>query len=451
MEETKNLTEGKVFGSLIGFAVPILLSLLLQALYGAVDLLVVGRFATTEDVSGVSTGSNVLQMVTNVVTGLTMGITILVGEKIGQKKPEEAGRAIGSGICLFAVCGVILSVLLLAGANSIAGWLNAPTEAVSQTVSYIRICGGGAIFVVAYNVLSAIFRGVGDSRTPFITVLIACFINVAGDLFFVIVCDMGAAGAALATVMAQAISVIVSIFIIRKRKLPFVMTRKDIRFDGRIIGKELKLGAPVGLQDFLVSISFLVVQAIVNDFGVIASAGVGIAEKVCAFIMLVPSAFMQTMSAFTAQNMGAGKERRANEALRTAALTAFFVGLVMSYLSFFQGDTLSGIFSKESDVVAQAHSYLKAYGIDCVLTPFLFCFVGYFNGREKTLFVMLQGLIGAFGVRIPLVYLISRISGATLFHIGLATPASSVVQIILCVVMFVVVNRKKREVISPDV
>ncbi len=446
MEKSRSLTSGNVFKSLLYFAIPVFFSLFLQALYGGADLLIVGRFAGTNDVSGVASGSLLLQTVTNIVTGLSMGITILVGEKIGERKPQEAGKVIGSGICLFAVVGVILMVIMITLTAPIANVLHTPKEAFAQTCAYIRICGGGALFIVAYNVLSAIFRGIGDSRTPLITVLIACITNIVADLVLVGVFGMGAAGAAIATVFAQALSVVISLVIISRKELPFVMKKCDVHFNKNIVLKELKLGTPVGLQEFLVGTSFLVIQAIVNSFGVTASAGVGVAEKVCVFIMLIPSAYMQSMSAFTAQNMGAGKPERARKALFTGIITAFIVGVVMAWLAFFHGNLISSIFSKDAGVITEAHSYLKAYGIDCMLTPFLFCMTGYFNGCEKTLFVMIQGLVGAFCVRIPIAYVVSRISGATLFQIGLATPSSSAVQIVLCLGMLVYMRRKRKNI-----
>lgn len=446
MKRTNRLTEGNILHTLIRFAVPVFFTLFLQALYGGVDLLVVGQFAATADVSGVATGSMLMSTVTMVITGLSMGITILVGERIGRGEPDEAGRAIGGGICLFAAFGVLLTVVLLAGAEPLARLLHAPEEAFAETVEYIRICGGGSLFIVAYNVLGAVFRGIGDARTPLFTVMLACVINIGGDLLLVEGFHLGAAGAALATVAAQAVSVVVSLAVIRRRKdrLPFHFSRRSVRFDGRIITLELRLGLPVALQELLVGTSFLVIQTIVNTFGVTASAGVGVAEKVCVFLMLVPSAYMHSMSAFVAQNMGGGQPRRAKRALGYGILTAFAAGLVMVWLAFFHGDALSLLFAKDAAVAAASHSYLKAYAIDCMLTPFLFCFMGYYNGCEKTLFVMLQGIIGTFGVRIPIAYLVSRIPGATLFQIGLGTPASSTVQIVLCLAMFLYLERRQR-------
>lgn len=443
MARTGNLTEGKIFTTLIKFAVPVFLTLFLQALYGGVDLLIVGQFAETADVSGVATGSMLLSTVTNVTTGVSMGITILVGERIGRGDRNGAGRAIGGGIFLFAVFGVVLTLVMLFGAETLASLLHAPEEAFAETVMYIRICGGGSLFIVAYNVLGAIFRGIGDAKTPLVTVLIACVINILGELLLVEVFHLGAAGAAIATVAAQAVSVIVSLFLIRRKKLPFDFSGKYVRYTKEVVNTEIKLGAPVSLQELLVGISFLVIQTIVNTFGVVDSAGVGVAEKVCVFIMLVPSAYMQSMCAFVAQNRGAGNPRRAKKALGYGVASAFVVGVIMCFVTFLHGDLLSSVFSKDPDVIAASHSYLKAYAIDCLLTPFLFCFTGYFNGCEKTFFVMLQGIIGAFCVRIPVAWMISRMAGATLFQIGLGTPASSLVQIILCVGMFLFLEKRK--------
>ena len=436
MARNYTLTEGHIAGTLARFAVPVCLTLCLQALYGGADLLVVGQFASTADVSGVATGSMLLSTVTMIITGLSLGITILVGRHIGRKKPRQAGDIVGGGIVVFALFGIVLTVLLAGGAELFAALLDAPAEALSQTVQYIRICGAGSLCIVAYNVLGAIFRGIGDFITPLITVAVACAINIAGDLLLVAVFDMGAAGAALATVTAQTVSIVLALLMIRNRALPFILTRRSFSSSFRVAGAIVKLGVPVALQELLVGTSFLVIQMLVNSIGIVASAGVGVAEKVCVFLMLVPSAYMQSMAAFTAQNMGAGLMERAQKGLSCGILTAFSAGCFMSYLSFFHGDALSAVFSADEAVIAASYEYLKAYAVDCLLTPFLFCFMGYYNGCGRTVFVMVQGIVGALLVRIPVVYAISCLDGATLFQIGLGTPASSTVQIILCLLMF---------------
>lgn len=446
MEKTADFTEGRILSRLLRFALPVLAALFLQAMYGAVDLMVVGQFGAPTDVSAVSTGSQIMQTVTSLITGLAMGITILVGQKIGEKRPEQAGDVIGSGICLFGVLAAVLTVLMILGAGFLAGLMHAPDEAFSQTVDYIRICSAGAVFIIAYNVLGSIFRGIGDSRMPLFTVAAACVFNIGGDLLLVAGFHMGAAGAALATVAAQAASVLLSLAVIRRRTLPFTIGKKNLRFERRLVGRILALGTPIALQDLLVSISFLVILAIVNSMGVIASAGVGVAEKLCAFIMLVASAYMQSMSAFVAQNMGAGKPERAKRGPALAGIgTSLMAGVTLFYFSFFHGDAMAGIFARDPQVVAAAADYLKAYAIDCILTSFLFCFVGYFNGCGKTFFVMVQGIVGAFCVRIPVSWFMSRMAGVTLFKIGLATPCSSAVQILLCAAYFIWLSGRSRK------
>ncbi|MBE6957769.1 MAG: MATE family efflux transporter [Ruminococcaceae bacterium] len=451
MNKMQNFTEGKIFSPLIRFAIPVLLALFLQAMYGAVDLLIVGQFSGDSAdifVSAVSTGSQIMMTLTVVITGLAMGLTVYVGEKIGAGRREEAGEIIGSGITLFAVISLIITVLMVLFSTALTELMHAPAEAFDATAWYVTICSAGTLFIVAYNLVGSIFRGIGDSKIPLITVAIACVLNIAGDLLLVAVFRMGSTGAALATVFAQAASVLLSLLIIRKRTLPFAFSRKHLRPKGLHIKAMLRLGTPIALQDLLVSISFLVILAIVNDLGLNESAGIGVAEKVCAFIMLIPSAFMQAMSAFVAQNVGALKHDRARKALWYGIASSLVVGVVVGYFSFFHGDILAGIFTRDAVIIAPAAEYLKAYAIDCVLTAFLFCFMGYFNGCGNTTFVMIQGIIGGIFVRLPVSWAMRKIEPVELFRIGLATPISSAVQIVLCVGFFVIAHllrQRKRE------
>ena len=445
MKRTESFTQGPILLPLVRFALPVLLALLLQTMYGAVDLLVVGQFGEAADVSAVSTGSQLMQSITVVITGLAMGLTVLVGRKIGEGRRQEAGGIIASGMWLFGGLALAVSVAVMASARLLARVMQAPPEALEQTVAYIMICSGGAVFIVAYNLIGSVFRGIGDSKMPLITVAIASALNVAGDLLLVAVLRMGTAGAAIATVFAQAVSVLLSMLLIRRRELPFTLSRRDIRPQGATIRAILRLGTPIALQDLLVSISFLVIIAIVNGLGLIASAGVGVAEKLCGFLMLVPSAYMQSMSAFVAQNIGAGRPDRARKALLCGIATSLAAGVLMGWATFFHGDALAGLFAREGEVILAAAEYLKAYAIDCVLTSFLFCFIGYFNGCGATTFVMLQGIAGAFGVRVPVSWLMSRRTPVSLFHIGLATPCSTMVQIVLCFVAFALLQKKQEQ------
>ena len=445
MKRETTFTEGKILQPLILFAFPVLLALFLQAMYGAVDLLIVGKFASSADVSAVSTGSQIMMTLTNLVSSFAMGTTVLLGQQIGSGKKEEGGRTVGTAIVLFAGIAIVMTTVLMLFAPQISRIMHAPTEAFDKTVAYVRICGGGMLVIVAYNLIGCIFRGLGDSRTPLLTVAIACVCNIAGDLLLCAHFSMGTEGAAFATVFAQVISVIVSFLFIRKKELPFLLKRAHIRIHGDSLHRMAGLGAPIALQDLLVSISFLIILAIVNSMGVIASAGVGVAEKVCAFIMLISSAFMQSISAFVAQNYGAGHMNRAKKALHYGAAVSFVIGVCMFFVSYFHGDVLAGIFSSDPEVIAAAADYLKAYGIDCMFTAIFFCYTGFYNGIGCTKFVMLQGIIGAFGVRVPFSWLMSRQADASLFKIGLATPLSSVLQLVLCLGYMYYLNRMNQE------
>lgn len=445
MNTANDFTKGKILGPLIQFMVPVFLAMFLQAMYGAVDLLIVGQFAESIDVSAVSTGSQIMMTITNLVTSFAMGTTILLGQRIGEGRGEEGGQVIGSSICLFAVIAGVFTILIPLLCRPLSALMNAPEEAFDETADYIRICGFGSLFIISYNLIGSIFRGIGDSKTPLMTVLIACVSNIACDLLLVAVCRLGTAGAAIATVFAQALSVLISLLILRRKQLPFQLARSDLQFSKNIIRKVAALGVPIALQDLLVGISFLVLLAIVNGLGLIASAGIGVAEKVCGFIMLIPAAFMQAMAAFVAQNIGAGQYRRAKKALAYAIAVSTMLAVVMFAVTFWRGDLLSSVFANDTQVIAASADYLKAYAIDCLLTCFLFCFIGFFNGLGMTRFVMIQGIIGAFLVRIPVAFLMSRQTPVSMFHIGLATPCSTILQVALCLIWFRRANIKYKD------
>lgn len=440
----QSLTQGNILKSLITFAFPVLLALFLQAMYGAADLIIVGQFAGTGEQSGVASGSQLFNMITMVITGLSMGVTVYVGNAIGAGRAQTAGRGIGNGIVIFSVVALLVTATVVPGSDWLAGALHAPEAAFAQTSAYIRICGAGTVFIVAYNVIGAVFRGIGDSRTPLLTVAIACAINIVGDLVLVAVFHMGAAGAAIATVSAQGVSVLCSLYLIGKKQLPFPFSPACLRPESHCMGYILRVGLPIALQELLVQFSFLFIQVIVNTMGVVESAAVGVAEKVCIFLMLVSSAYMQSISAFVAQNNGAGRLDRSRSALFYGIKTALLAGLATGMLALFGGSALASIFSSQDPVIRAAHEYLKAYAIDCLLTAVLFCFVGYFNGCGKTVFVMVQGIVGAFCVRIPVVYAMSRMDQVSLFHIGLGTPISSAVQIALCTGAYLYFRQKGR-------
>jgi putative MATE family efflux protein len=442
MNENKNdFTQGSIPEKLLKFMVPILGALVLQAMYGAVDILVVGRFGTTAGISGVSTGSNIVNLVVFTITGLAMGITVLIGSYIGKKQPEKAGEVIGGAICFFAVLAVIIAAVMLVFARPMARLMQAPEEALDLTVLYVRICGGGIVFIIAYNVISSIFRGLGNSRLPLIFVAIACLVNIVGDLVFVAVFHMNVAGAALATVLAQAVSVVLSLVIIRKQELPFHMKWEHVRFNSEI-KNFVRIGAPIAFQEIMTQLSFLALCAFINRLGLAASSGYGVANKIVSFVMLVPSSLMQSMASFVAQNVGAGKEKRAKQAMVTGMVIGCVFGVIITLFVFWRGDLLASVFSSDQTVILKAAEYLRGFSPEAIVTCILFSFIGYYNGHGETLFVMLQGMAQTFLVRLPMSYLMSIQPNASLTKIGIAAPSATVFGILINVVFFIYYTRK---------
>mgnify|MGYP004642574163 CR=1 FL=1 len=428
--DKNNFTEGSILKKLSLFMLPVLGALILQAAYGAVDLLVVGRFGSTAGLSAVSTGSQLMNLVTFMVTQLAMGATVLIARYLGEKKPERIGAVLGGATVVFAILATVLFVLLVFFAHPIAVLMQAPSEALGLTTRYVRICGMGIFFIVAYNMLAAIFRGLGDSKSPLLFVLVACLINIAGDLLFVAGFKMDAAGAAIATVMAQAVSVVLAIVILLKKDLPFTLKKSDFRLNPQC-RKFLQVGLPLALQEVLTQASFLALCAFVNRLGLTASSGYGVASKIVSFAMLIPSALMQSMASFVAQNVGASKPKRAKQAMFTGMGIGLVFGCAMFALVMLKGDVLAGIFSTDAEVVQKGFEYLKGFAPETILTAILFSMLGYFNGNNKTVFVMIQGLVQTLLVRLPMSYLMSIQPNASLTKIGLAAPVSTLVGVLL--------------------
>lgn len=440
MEKSKkkeiSFVEGPVFSSLIRFAVPVLGALILQAAYGAVDLLVVGKFGDASSISAVGTGSGFMQMVTFIITSLAMGATVMIGQHIGEKKPELAGDAVGTTIVLFAGIGIILTIILELLAGNIAQILQVPAESLDKTILYIRICSGGIAVIIAYNVISSVLRGTGNANLPLLFVGIACVVNIVGDLVLVGVFHLDVAGAAIATVLAQLVSVVASIGVLKKQDMPISFSAAQCRIHAKELKKILNVGVPIALQETTVQISFLVINSIINHMGLMPSAGYGVAQKIVSFIM-------QSVSAFVAQNIGAGQKDRAWKGFFTAVITGCSAGVVIFLAGFFAGGTLSSVFTNDTEVIAQSAAYLKGFSADCILTCVLFSSIGYFNGYGKSLPVMIQGMTSAFCIRIPVSILMSKLPGASLMMVGLATPITTVYGIIFFMICFAWMKKKQ--------
>lgn len=440
-KEKSDFTQGSILKKLIPFMTPILGALVLQAAYGAVDLLVVGRFGSTAGLSAVSTGSQILNLVTFVITQLAMGITVLIARYIGEKSTGQIGQLLGGAVTVFAIVSAVLFVVMVFFAKPLAVLMQAPQEAISLTTVYVRICGGGIFFIVAYNVLAAIFRGLGDSRSPLIFVAVACVVNIIGDLILVAGFHLDAAGAAIATVAAQAVSVVLAIVLLKKKDLKFGIQKKDFRINGQC-KRFLKVGLPLALQEFLTQMSFLALCAFVNKLGLEASSGYGVACKIVNFAMLVPSSLMQSMASFVSQNVGAGKPDRAKKSMFTGMGLGVIVGVVVFICVWCFGDVLTSVFTTDTAVIQKGTEYLRGFAPETIVTAVLFSMVGFFNGYEKTVWVMIQGLVQTLLVRLPLAYVMSIQPHASLTKIGLAAPVATCFGIVLNVIFYLIFTRK---------
>lgn len=448
VEDNMDFTTGSIFKKLTGFMLPVLAALILQTMYGAVDILVVGWFGTEVSISAVSTGSTLINMIVFILSGFAMGVTVLMGRYIGERNERRLGRVIGGAVVTFAVIAAVLTFFLLGFAPLLAQMVQAPPEALDQTITYIRICGGGIVFIIGYNLISSIFRGIGNSRLPLLFVGIACVCNIAGDLLFVAVFHWDVAGAACATVLAQALSLALSLLVCRKIKLPFSVTRQDFVFS-REVKKFISLGLPIAFQEFLTQFSFMCLLAFVNGMGsteeirLASSSGYGIANKIVAVVMLVPSALMQSMSSFIAQNVGAGKERRAQKSMGFGMMLGGGIGIAMTAAAFFGGQTLASIFTDNVAYQLKAAEYLQGFSLEAIITSILFSFIGYYNGHNQTLFVLLQGMAQSFLVRLPMAYAMSEMMKDSLVYIGAAAPAATFFGIIINLIYYVFFSKKE--------
>ena len=439
-----SLTEGKVAPTLVRFALPFMLSSLLQSLYGAADLFVVGQYAGAAAVSGVSIGSQILSTVTMLILSLSMGGTVLIGNCIGQKNHDGAATAIGTQASLFALFALVLTPLMVFGTDFAVALMQTPPEAVADTRDYVFVCSLGLPFIIGYNALSGIYRGLGDSRTPVYFVALSTVINIAADFALVGGLHMGATGAAIATIAAQGLSFLAALVWMWKKGFSFPFTRRHLRLDIHAAKRILKVGAPLALQSTSVHLSFLIITAIINTMGLIASAAVGVTEKIMAFAFLPPDAFAAAVAAMTAQNIGAGKPQRALQALKWSIAFSLLFGFAVCGFANLFPEALPAIFTNDGEVIRAAGLYMRTYSVDCILVAFVFSFNNYFSGCGNAVISMVHNIIATFAVRIPVTLLMSRLAGATLLHMGLAAPAASLLSILICAGYFLWLRKKAR-------
>ena len=441
----KNLTTGSVFKNIVFFSLPYLLSYFLQTLYGMADLFIIGQFEGTASTTAVSIGSQVMHMLTVMIVGLAMGSTVSIGQSVGANDKKRAAVHIGNTVTLFLSLSVVLTVVLLLLVHPIVNIMSTPTQAVSGTAAYLTICFIGIPFITAYNIISSIFRGLGDSKSPMYFIAVACMANIGLDYLFMGALHMGPAGAALGTTLAQAVSVVFALVVILKRESGISVDRSHFKPKKPVMGNILKIGIPIAVQDGLIQVAFVIITIIANRRGLTDAAAVGIVEKIISFVFLVPSSLLSTVSALGAQNIGAHKPERAVATLRYAIFIAVGFGLIVSGLVQVVAEPVVGLFTSDSAVQVAGGQYFRGYIWDCIFAGIHFSFSGYFCACEKSILSFLHNIIAIALVRIPGVYLTSKLFPTTLFPMGLATATGSLLSVIICVIAFVVLTHRGKQ------
>ena len=437
----KNLTNGSVLKNIAYFSLPYLLSYFLQTLYGLADLFIIGQFEGVASTTAVSIGSQVMHMLTVMIVGLAMGSTVCIGQAVGAGDKKHASAAIGNTVTLFMLLSVVITALLLALVRPIVSVMSTPAEAADGTRAYLTICFIGIPFITAYNIISSIFRGLGDSKSPMIFIAVACAANIALDYIFIGAMGLGPAGAALGTTLSQAISVVFSLVVILRRKSSISLERRDLHPQRDTMGRLLRIGVPVAAQDGLIQIAFIVITVIANRRGLDAAAAVGIVEKIISFVFLVPSSMLSTVSALCAQNIGAGKQARAEQTLRYAVIIAVSFGIIIALLTQFISEQAVGLFTPDASVIMLGGQYLRGYIWDALFAGIHFCFSGYFCACGRSEISFIHNISAIALVRIPGVYLTSKLFPDTLFPMGLATAAGSLLSVIICVIAFALLKK----------
>ena len=442
----KDLTQGSVLRTIVVFAVPFLISYFLQTLYGLADLFIIGQFYGADSITAVSVGSQVMHMITVIIVALAMGSTVLIGRAVGSHDQEKLTKTIGNTVTLFMALAVIITVVLLFLVKPIVSWMFTPAESVAQTESYLYICFAGIPFITAYNIICAVFRGMGDSKSPMYFIAVACIINIVLDYIFIGGFGMKASGAALATVIAQTCSVVIALIYVRKRNRGLRISFSDLRPQKSLILHILKIGVPVSFQDAFIQLSFLVIAMIANTRGVDAAAAVGIVERVIGILFLIPSSMLASVSAIAAQNVGAGYHERARVTLRYGIYFCLGSGVFFATLCQFIPDVIVALFTDDPEVIVFGGQYLMAYAVDCIFAGIHFCFSGFFCAYGYSLISFIHNALSAVLVRIPGTYLASQWFPDTLYPMGWASPLGSVLSVLICIAFYIWFRKRKRDI-----
>ncbi|MBQ8971806.1 MAG: MATE family efflux transporter [Clostridia bacterium] len=404
----RDLTSGSVPGTLLRFSLPLFLSGLLQMVYNMVDMIVVGRFVGTEGLSAVSIGGEVLQLITFVAMGFSNAGQILISRYVGEDRKDKIGEMVGTLFTLLMSLALIIMAVFLFSYQDVIRWLNTPEEIWEYTRQYSITCVYGIVFIYGYNLVSAILRGMGDSKHPFQFIAIASLINVALDVLFVGPMGMGPIGAALATVIGQAVSFLFALRLLyrNREQIHFDFAPKHFRIYRSVIGPLLSLGIPMVIQSAAVTFSMLFVNAYVNAYGTVAVAVTGVARKLEGMIGVVSQAISSAGGAMTSQALGAGKVKRVPKIVYHAIWIVAIPSSVFALVTAFRPEWLFGLFSDDPAVLTMALTYIPVAMVQylgATLRPASFALInGSGNSRLNLLVALLDGIVCRIGLALLL-------------------------------------------------
>lgn len=426
-----DLTQGSISRQLIRFSWPFLLSTFLQALYNIADMLIVGWYVGPVGISAVNTAGFITQIVTNLVIGLTVGGTVLIAQYLGAKQHKELFATIGSMFSIYGISTVIITASMLLFTAPVLQLMNTPPEAMADAQAYLVICVIGTVFIFGYNAICAMLRGMGDSLRPLIFVAIATGVNVLLDIWFVGGLGMRAAGAALATIIAQAVSMIISIVYLIRNKFVFDFKLKSFRLHADKVKLLLKIGLPSSAQFVVVMLSFAILVALANSYGVAASAAVGIASKVNGLAILPGLAMGSSISSMAGQNLGASLFDRARHTMIVGLRISLGLSLVIFTAVQLFPDAIISMFTSDAAVLEVGIPYLHIVSFDYILAAVVFSLNALANASGQTWFTLVNSVINSL-LRAPLALLLVPVMGTD--GIALSVPAATLAAIVISIV-----------------
>lgn len=395
-----DMCSGSVFKKMLFFAVPLMCSSVLQLLFNAADIVVVGRFAGDNALAAVGSNGSLINLLTNVFMGLSIGANVLTAQFYGAKKEKDLKETVHTAMLLSIFSGIFLTILGIVAAKQLLIWMQAPAEVLELAVIYLRIYFLGMTAMMIYNFGSAILRAIGDTKRPLYYLTVAGIVNVILNLIFVIIFSLGVAGVAIATVISQIISAFLVIRCLMHEQGGIRLELNQLHIHKDKFMKILQIGLPAGFQGVVFSLSNVVIQSSINSFGAIVVAGNSAAINIEGFVYVAMNAFHQATISFTSQNYGAKQYKRINKILFAGVLYAMVTGLILGNLAVIFGNSLLGIYSSSPEVIQAGMKRLQIIGTTYALCGMMDVFVGALRGIGYSVMPMIVSLIGACGLRL---------------------------------------------------